>query len=141
VARGADANGRIRRAELISVITSELDGLMRDVARALEAMGFASGKPSARQVVLTGGGAEMSGLADYAQSVLGMAVRIGRPPALRGLPEAHGSPGFATLAGLVLYAAEDPVDIRSVGSNFTATTQWTGVSVVRHVWKAMRDYF
>lgn len=141
VARGADASGRIRRAELISVITGELDTLMRDVGRALESMGFATGKPSARQVVLTGGGAEMSGLADYAQSVLGMAVRIGRPPALRGLPEAHGSPGFATLAGLVLYAAEDPVDIRTFGPNYTITTQWTGVSVVRHVWKAMRDYF
>lgn len=141
VARGADASGRIPRSELISVITAQLDSLMGDVGRALEAMGFATGKPSARQVVFTGGGAEMSGLADYAQSVLGMAVRIGRAPALRGLPEAHGSPGFATLAGLVLYAAEDPVDIRSVGSAFTPTTQWTGVSVVRHVWKAMRDYF
>jgi cell division protein FtsA len=27
-------------------------------------------------------------------------------------------PGFATLAGLVLYAAEDPIDIRAVGPRF-----------------------
>lgn len=141
VARGADDRGRIPRAELISVITGELDTLMRDVGRALESMGFSGGKGTARQVVLTGGGAELSGLADYAQSVLGTPVRIGRPPALRGLPEAHGVPGFATLAGLVLYAAEDPVDIRSVGSRFTETTRMSGLSVVRHVWRAMRDYF
>lgn len=142
VARGADASGRIRRSELIAVITGELDCLMRDVGRALESMGFAGGgKTGARQVVLTGGGAEMAGLADYAQSVLGMPVRIGKPPALRGLPEAHSVPGFATLAGLVLYAAEDPVDIRSIGSPFTETTRWTGLSVVRQIWKAVRDYF
>jgi cell division protein FtsA len=141
VARGADDRGRIPRAELISVITGELDTLMRDVGRALETMGFSGGKGTARQVVLTGGGAELAGLADYTQSVLGTPVRIGRPPALRGLPEAHGVPGFATLAGLVLYAAEDPVDIRSVGSRFTETTRMTGISVVRHVWRAMRDYF
>jgi cell division protein FtsA len=141
VARGADDRGRIPRSELIAIITGELDGLMRDVGRALETMGFATGKPTARQVVLTGGGAEMAGLADYAQSVLGMPVRIGRPPMLRGLPEAHSMPGFATLAGLVLYAAEDPVDIRSVGSRFTETTRMSGFAVVRHVMKAVRDYF
>lgn len=141
VARGADDRGHIPRAELISVITGELDVMMRDVGRALESMGFSGNKSSARQVVLTGGGAELSGLADYAQSVLGMPVRIGRPPQLRGLPEAHGVPGFATLAGLVLYAAEDPVDIRSVGSRFTDTTRMSGFSVVRHVWTAMKEYF
>ena len=141
VARGADASGRIPRAALIAVIAGELDVLMRDVGRALEAMGFATGKAGARQVVLTGGGAELAGLADYAQSVLGSPVRIGRPPALRGLPEAHGVPGFASLAGLVLYAAEDPVDIRSVGSRFTDTTRLTGLSLVRQVWTAMKAYF
>ena len=67
-------------------------------------MGFSGGKSGAggRQVVITGGGAELAGLADYAQAALGKAVRIGRPPHLRGLPEAHAVPGFATLAGLVL---------------------------------------
>ncbi|TIX51379.1 cell division protein FtsA [Alteraurantiacibacter aquimixticola] len=141
VANGADDRGHIPRAELISVITGELDGLMRDVGRALEKMGFSGSQASARQVVLTGGGAELAGLADYAQSVLGMPVRIGRPPALRGLPEAHSVPGFATLAGLILYAAEDPVDIRSVGSRFTETTRIGGLAMIRHVWSAMKEYF
>ncbi|MXO72803.1 cell division protein FtsA [Alteraurantiacibacter buctensis] len=141
VARGADANGRIARASLIAVITGELDTLMRDIGRALDAMGFVTGKAGARQVVLTGGGAEMTGLADYAQSVLGTPVRIGRPPALRGLPEAHAVPGFATLAGLALYAAEDPIDIRAVGSRFTDTTRMDSLGLVRQVWQAMRAYF
>ncbi len=142
-APGADDRGRIARSELIAVITGELDTLMSDVGRALEKMGFNGSKAGtrARQVVITGGGAELAGLADYAQSVLGMPVRIGRPPALRGLPEAHSTPGFSTLAGLVLYAAEDPVDIRSVGSRFTDTTRTSGLGLVRNVWTAMKDYF
>ena len=139
LARGADDANRIPRAELISVITGELDRLVGDVGRALEAMGY-SGRHG-RQVVLTGGGAELSGLADYAQAALGKPVRIGKPPALKGLPDPHGVPGFATLAGLVLYAAEDPIDIRSVGSRFQTAYRAPGVARLMRVWSAMREYF
>jgi cell division protein FtsA len=62
-------------------------------------------------VVLTGGGAELKGIADYAQGVLGRAVRVGRP-AMPGLPEAHSGPAFSTLAGLALFAASDEGDLR-----------------------------
>ena len=139
VARGADESNRIPRAELIGVITGELDRLVSDVGRALEAMGY-SGRQG-RQVVLTGGGAELAGLADYAQAALGKPVRIGRPPALRGLPEAHAVPGFATLAGLVIYAAEDPIDIRSVGSRFQTSHRSPGFARIARVWTAMKEYF
>ncbi len=141
--RTADAQGRIARAELVSVITAELDLLIGDVARALEGMGFAIRTKGSRgrQVVLTGGGAELAGLADYAQGLLGAPVRIGRPPALRGLPEAHATPGFTTLAGIVLHVAQDPVDIRSLGPRFTLAYRPSGVAAVRRVWSAMKDYF
>ena len=43
---------------------------------------------------------------------LGRAVRIGRPRGLTALPEAHSGPAFATLSGLVYYAASNPVDLR-----------------------------
>ena len=45
---------------------------------------------------------------------LGRAVRVGRPRGLTGLPEAHSGPAFATLAGLALLAAAEPVDLRDV---------------------------
>ncbi|APE27002.1 cell division protein FtsA [Aurantiacibacter gangjinensis] len=143
VARGCDGSGQVPRAELIGVITGELDQLMGEVGKALDTMGFTGGAPgsSARQVVLTGGGAELAGLADYAQSVLGVPARIGKPVALRGLPEAHSAPGFATLCGLVLYAAEDPVDIRSIGSRFTRTASYGPFASIVRVWGAMREYF
>ncbi len=144
VARGADDKNRVPRAELISVITGELDRLISDVGRALEAQGYSGSVPGrqGRQVVLTGGGAELAGLADYAQAALGKPVRIGRPPQLKGLPEAHGVPGFATLAGLVLYAAEDPIDIRAVGSRFQQVHRLSGLRLLLwRVWLAMKEYF
>jgi cell division protein FtsA len=139
MARGADDKNRIPRADLIGVITGELDRLVGDIGRALESHGF-TGR-HARQIVLTGGGAELAGLADYAQSALGRPVRVGRSPQLRGLPEAHAVPGFATLAGLVLYAAEDPVDIRSVGSRFQTRFKVGGMAKLNRIWTAMREYF
>lgn len=143
VARGADDRNQVPRAELIGIISGELDLLLRDVGNALEGMGFIGRRPgsAARQIVITGGGAELADLADYAQSTLGVPVRIGRPVALRGLPEAHSAPGFATLAGLVLYAAEDPVDIRSVGSRYTQTGSYGPVAAAMRVWSAMKEYF
>src|SRR4029453_11458183 len=100
---GTEAS-RITRAQLNSVIRARLEHLTNEVARPLKELGF--GGPFGRQVVLTGGGSELKGIADYAQGVLGRAVRIGRPN-LRGLPDAHSGPAFATLVGLALFAASD----------------------------------
>ncbi len=108
---GGEAN-RITRAQLIAVIRQRLDHLVNEISKALKELGFAG--PVGRQVVLTGGGAELRGIVDYVQSALGRAVRIGRPRGLIGLPPAHSGPGFATLAGLVHYAATDPVDLRGL---------------------------
>jgi cell division protein FtsA len=138
-ARGADDKNRIPRAELVSVVTEQLSRLTDEIGRALKGMGFSGAKGG--QVVLTGGGAELAGFADFAQSALGRPVRIGKPPALRGLPEAHATPGFATLAGLCLYAADDPIDIRAVGKSFTPTTRYTGFGLVNRVVRAVREYF
>lgn len=141
--RGADNTPRIARAELISVVTQNLSQLTNEIGKALRSMGF-SGAQSG-QVVLTGGGAELAGLADFAQSALGMPVRIGRAPTLRGLPEAHATPGFTTLAGLCLYAADDPIDIRSMHSQPSSVYK-LGRSenhsfAFRRLFKALREYF
>ena len=92
-------------------------------------------------MVISGGGAELAGLADYAQAALGKPVRIGRPPQLKGLAEAHATPGFSTLAGLVLYAMADPVDIRSVGPVHQTTLRYSGFGLVNRVYRAMKEYF
>ena len=143
VARGADDKNQIARAELISVITQNLAQLTTEIGKALKEIGFSGTR--AGQVVLTGGGAELAGLAEFAQSALAMPVRIGRAPALTGLPEAHATPGFATLAGLCLYAAEDPVDIRAVGSHYAASQDFGSalnpVFAAGRLMRALKEYF
>jgi cell division protein FtsA len=105
---GVEAS-RITRAQLVAVIRQRLEHLTAQVEEALKAMGF--GGAIGRQIVLTGGGAELKGIADYAQGVLGRTVRIGRPN-MPGLPEAHSGPAFSTLAGLALFAASGEIDLR-----------------------------
>ena len=101
---------RITRAQLIAAIRERLEALMAEIGNALDAMGFTG--PVGRQVVLTGGGAELKCIADFAQGALGRTVRIGRPAGFPGLPEAHSGPAFASLAGLARFAAEGPIDLR-----------------------------
>jgi len=54
--------------------------------------------------VLTGGASQMQGVRDLAALVLDKQVRLGRPVAFQGLPEATGGPAFSTCAGLIRYA-------------------------------------
>ena len=144
LARGADDKNRIVRAELIAVVTQQLAELAGEIGKALKAIGFSGSR--AGQVVLTGGGAELAGMADFMQGALGQPVRLGRPPQLTGMPEAHHAPGFATLAGLCLYAADDPVDIRAVGTGrsgvYKASARASGfMALVMRLLRAAREYF
>ena len=130
---------RITRAALIAVIRQRLEHLTGEIATALKDLGFTG--PVGRQVVLTGGGAELKGLADYVQGALGRVVRIGRPRNMTGLPDAHSGPGFATLAGLVHYAASDPVDLRAIAPSGQAVHRMQGTGFVSRMMAALKSGF
>ena len=100
---------RVPRAQIVAVIRDRLDMLFSDVGERLNEMGFKG--PRGRQMVLTGGGAELKCIADFAQGLLGRHCRVGRPRGLVGLPEAQVGSAFSTLAGLALYGAEDREDL------------------------------
>ncbi|AKM10754.1 cell division protein FtsA [Croceicoccus naphthovorans] len=137
-----DGGEEIPRADLISTINGQLSRWTEDVAKALKGLGFVTGRGgNGRQIVLTGGGAELAGLADYVQQALAKPVRTGRPPAMKGLPEAHATPGFAALAGLVIYAAADPIDIRTHGSTWQTTARFGRMNLPARVMRAIREYF
>ncbi|MCG2840470.1 cell division protein FtsA [Sandaracinobacter sp. RS1-74] len=100
---------RVPRAELIAVIRARLDLIFGEVDSALKDIGFTGA--AGRQVVLTGGGAELRGIADFAQGSLSRNVRIGRPRGLVGLPEAQSTAAFSTLAGLILHGSQPRFDL------------------------------
>src|SRR5574338_908113 len=104
---------KITRAQLMMVVRQRVEELTSEIEKSLKDVGFTG--PVGRQVVLTGGGAELKNIADYMQGVLGRAVRVGRPKQLTGLPDAHRGPAFSTLVGLALLAASGAGDIRDIG--------------------------
>lgn len=138
IAAEDDVHGgmQITKAQLIGVVRQRLEHQMDEIRKSLAQLKFEG--PVGRQVVLTGGGAELKGIADYAQQALGRSVRIGRPRGLTALPEAHGGPAFATLAGLAFYAAADPIDLRGVAPQQTTVHRQRGMGMVRKLIQAAR---
>ncbi len=134
-----DLRIRVNRAQMISVIRQRLDMVVTEISKTLKQLGFAG--PVGRQVVLTGGGAELKGMADYVQGVLGRAVRVGRPSGMIGLPEAHAGPSFSTLSGLVLYAASNPIDLRTMESAHTDVQRFSGSAMLSRIADAFRANF
>ena len=68
----------------------------------LEASGYRSLLPAG--VVVTGGTAQLPGLAEMAAQVFEMPVRIGFPGELEGLVDTISNPAFATGVGLVRWS-------------------------------------
>jgi len=125
---------RITRAQLMTVIRQQVEGLTSQIDAALKSLGFTG--PVGRQVVLTGGGAELKNIADYMQGVLGRAVRVGRPRTITGLPEAHSGPAFSTLVGLAMLAGSGSGDLRDMMAGSGARK--TGNSFVGRMLAALR---
>ncbi len=105
---------QVPRSLLVGIIQPRLEETFELVRSRLEASGF--DKIAGRRVVLTGGACQLPGTAELATMVLDKQVRIGRPSRVAGLAEATGGPGFATCAGLLIYAlaAENaaPTEVR-----------------------------
>jgi cell division protein FtsA len=128
---------KITRAQLMMVIRQRVEELTNEIEGALKDLGFTG--PVGRQVVLTGGGAELKNIADYMQGVLGRAVRVGRPKQLTGLPDAHSGPAFSTLVGLSLLAASGRGDIRDIAGPVARAPQAKGM--VGRLIQAMKGGF
>ena len=85
-------------AEVIEPRAEELFMLARaEIERAGAAGMLTSG------IVLTGGGAVLTGMADLAERVFRMPVRLGVPLHLSGLVDVVASPMYSTAVGLVLH--------------------------------------
>jgi len=64
-------------------------------------------------IVLTGGGAEMTGLTDLVQKTLGGQVRIAFPEGIAGLPAQLRKPAFSAAVGLLLWGIKHQGETRS----------------------------
>ena len=82
------------------------------------------------EVVLTGGGAHLSGIEPIAEEVFGLPVRIGLPGSVGGLTDALKQPEYATAIGLVLFGPNGGLEnheyIKRTPSLFSKVRSWLG---------------
>lgn len=86
--------------EIIEPRTIEIFGLVR---REIQKTGFDD--LLAGGLVLTGGAAQMPGMAELGDEILNMPVRVGVPREVKGLTSIMGNPSLSTAYGLAVYAA------------------------------------
>ena len=94
---------RVPRSQVVAIIRPRLEETFELIRDRLESAGLAH--ESGNRVVLTGGASQLVGAREMAARILDRQVRIGRPNAIRGLPELHDGPAFATAAGLLHWAS------------------------------------
>jgi cell division protein FtsA len=94
---------KVPRSMVINIIQPRLDETFEMVKERLDASGL--GRAALQRVVLTGGASQLPGVREMAARVFGGVVRIGRPVAVRGMPDSATGPAFATTVGLLGWAA------------------------------------
>jgi cell division protein FtsA len=91
-------------SDIDEIVEARLEEIFEAVNHELKKAGRAGQLPSG--VVLTGGTAKIKGIAEYAKSQLGLAVRVGKPTGFGGVADHIDEPQFAAAVGLMLIDAE-----------------------------------
>ena len=90
--------------DIDEIVEARLEEIFDAIQHQLKKAGRAGKLPSG--VVLTGGGAQLKHITDYAKQSLGLAARIGKPSGYGGVADNIEQPSYATAIGLMLIDAE-----------------------------------
>ena len=91
----------ISQNDLSEIIRARVDELIRLIVMELPEKDYAHFIPSG--LVLTGGGANLSGIVDMAHEITRFPVRLGTPVNLPGVSDTLYDPAYATAVGLMLW--------------------------------------
>ncbi|MCL2601809.1 MAG: cell division protein FtsA [Treponema sp.] len=90
----------IPRSHILEMIRPRMEETLKLVNEKLDKLSLS--RPLGGGIVLTGGGAKLSGVAELAASVFNLPVRVGIPLPVGGLVEEYRNPAYATAVGLML---------------------------------------
>ncbi len=90
----------VSKRELNRIVSARLDEVFQMVRDELKQVGKDVMLPAG--VVLTGGGAKLPGIEEYAKDALKLPVTIGQPDGLSGMVDKISDPAFAAPVGLML---------------------------------------
>ncbi|MBU2583285.1 MAG: cell division protein FtsA [Alphaproteobacteria bacterium] len=93
---GMHHSNKAHLAEIVSHRTAMIASLIRERLDRSEVAELVGDK-----VVLTGGGSDLVGMAEFMANHLGRSVRVARPSAQFALPQNLSGPGFSTVVGMV----------------------------------------
>ena len=91
--------------DLSEIIRARVEELIRLIVMELPEKDYSNFIPSG--LVLTGGGANLGGLAELSHDIVRFPVRICIPPALPGVSDALCDPAYATSLGLMLWRSRN----------------------------------
>ena len=94
----------IPKSQILEIIKPRMEEIFKMVREELEKISLP--RPLGGGIVLTGGGAMLSGAAELASSIFNLPARVGTPFPMGGLIEEYRNPGYSTAVGLVLLAYE-----------------------------------
>lgn len=103
--------------EIDEIVEARLEEIFESVQKELKKAGCAGKLPSG--VVLTGGTANIKGIADFAKDKLSVAARVGKPAGFGGVADNVTNPEFATAVGLMIMDAESDGAEHKHGSKHT----------------------
>jgi len=95
---------RVPRIALAEIITPRVEEILSLARREVQKSGF--GDRLAGGIVLTGGGAKLTGITETTERVFDLPARIGLPLGLGGLKEVGADPSYATASGLLMLALD-----------------------------------
>ena len=90
---------QVTKAQLAAIIRPRIEEILDLMRRRLAACAHAS--EAAQSIVLTGGGSQLTGLAELASNMFGRPVRLGRPRAPERIADGGTVPDFAAASASV----------------------------------------
>ncbi len=96
--------GEVSRFQVAEIIEARLEEIFSMVRKELKGIGKDSLLPAG--AVLTGGGAKLPGIVDFAKEKLRLPAQIGFPGAVLGIVDKISDPMYATCVGLCIWGFE-----------------------------------
>jgi cell division protein FtsA len=91
----------VPRSQIVRTIRPRIEEIVQFIRDRIAAAGMV--KEARRRIVLTGGAAQLPGLAEFVGRAFGGEARVGRPIGITRMPDAARAPGFAAAAGLLVF--------------------------------------
>lgn len=133
VTSGGNSKRILSRQEIASILEARTEELFMLIARELRRSDH-EGELVAGAVI-SGGSSLLPGMAELAEQMLNMPVRVGHPINIRGLVDVVSQPIYSTGVGLVLYGFRTESAPKRVNSDENSTIVHRATQMLRRVWK------